>query len=55
MKKVLFTGETRWAGCSIEDEIVEFDDDVSDDTIEEAWLDWYLDRTGGGGSWEVVE
>ena len=52
--KVRFTGEVRWAGCEIEDEIVEFPDGTSNTEIGEAWIDWFIERVGGGG-FEVID
>lgn len=53
MRIVKFHAEVRWAGCRIEDEFVKFEDDVSNETIEEAWLDWFMEQVGGGG-WEDI-
>lgn len=52
MKKVKFYLGTGFAGVAHE-EIIEFDDNVTDEEIQEAFYDWYEDKLDP--SWWYIE
>lgn len=48
--KVKFVLHTGYVGCNHE-EIIDLDDDLTEDQIEELWEDWVWDQING--CWEV--
>jgi len=52
MRRIKFTISTNYVGSEYSD-VLEFDDDITDDELQEAWEAWVWENTEGGFS-EVV-
>ena len=53
MKEIKFVYSRGWN--DIIEEIIEFEDDASDDGIEEAFGEWVWEQVGDQFSWEEVQ
>lgn len=52
VRKIKFTISLGLVGCSRED-VIEFEDDTTEEEIQEAYEDWRLEQLDGG--WEEIE
>ena len=55
MKKIQFEYQKGWGDQNRLKEIVEFDDDVTEEEIEKEFQDWVWDKVGDYVCWEEVE
>ncbi len=52
MKKIEFTVGMGLQGCKMK-EVIEVDEDITEDELEVIWQNWAYERIDGG--WEVIE
>jgi hypothetical protein len=52
VRKIEFTISLGLVGCK-RNEVIEFDDDTTDEEIQQAYTDWMYDQIDGG--WEDIE